>query len=64
MATDSSATQGPTAVAISVVFAVITFIVISLRLFSRIVVVRSVGLDDSKFTPATTYFKMLILACL
>lgn len=40
--------QGPTATAISIVFAVITAIVISLRLFSRIYIVRSTGLDDSK----------------
>ncbi|KFX90994.1 hypothetical protein V490_06144 [Pseudogymnoascus sp. VKM F-3557] len=38
--------QGPTATAISIVFAVMTAIVISLRLFSRIYIVRSTGLDD------------------
>ncbi|KFY30406.1 hypothetical protein V493_01939 [Pseudogymnoascus sp. VKM F-4281 (FW-2241)] len=38
--------QGPTATAISIVFAVITAIVITARLFSRIYIVRSTGLDD------------------
>ncbi|KFY55110.1 hypothetical protein V496_07110 [Pseudogymnoascus sp. VKM F-4515 (FW-2607)] len=38
--------QGPAATAISIVFAVMTGVVISLRLFSRIYIVRSTGLDD------------------
>jgi hypothetical protein len=41
-----SESQGPTAVAICILFAVITFIVISLRLFSRIFIIHSTGLDD------------------
>jgi hypothetical protein len=48
MAAMDYGSQGPTATAISIVFAVMTAIVISLRLFSRIYIVRSTGLDDSK----------------
>jgi hypothetical protein len=55
-------TQGPTATAISIVFAVMTVIVISLRLFSRIVIVQSTGLDDSKFTLPYQIFKILTTA--
>ncbi|KAL1638365.1 hypothetical protein SLS56_000173 [Neofusicoccum ribis] len=38
--------QGPTVVTISVVFAVITFIIMALRLWARIFIVQKVGLDD------------------
>ncbi|KAB2578780.1 Integral membrane protein [Lasiodiplodia theobromae] len=38
--------QGPTVVTISVIFAVITFIIMSLRLWARIFIVQKVGYDD------------------
>jgi hypothetical protein len=38
--------QGSIVVGISVAFAVLTFIVLALRLFSRIYVLHKMGLDD------------------
>ncbi|KKY18262.1 putative integral membrane protein [Diplodia seriata] len=38
--------QGPTVVTISVVFAIITFIIMTLRLWARIFIVQKVGYDD------------------
>ncbi|KAF4301336.1 integral membrane protein [Botryosphaeria dothidea] len=38
--------QGPTVITISVVFAVITFIIMALRLWARIFLVQKVGMDD------------------
>lgn len=38
--------QGPTVVTISVIFAVMTFIIMSLRLWARIFIVQKVGYDD------------------
>ncbi|KAJ5833889.1 hypothetical protein N7474_002200 [Penicillium riverlandense] len=38
--------QGPTVTGVCVAFAVLTFLVLSLRLFSRIVVLGKMGLDD------------------
>ncbi|CAG7981445.1 unnamed protein product [Penicillium salamii] len=38
--------QGPVVVGIAVAFAVVTFIVLALRLFSRIYVLRKMGIDD------------------
>lgn len=40
--------QGPTVTTVSVVFGVITIITISLRLFARIHITRSFGVDDGK----------------
>lgn len=44
-----NASKGPTTNTICVFFMIMSFIVISLRLFSRLWVVRAMGLDDSKF---------------
>ncbi|KAK9643769.1 hypothetical protein V6Z96_008469 [Aspergillus fumigatus] len=44
MASDS---QGPFVVGISIAFAVVTFVVICLRMFARVVVLNHVGMDDS-----------------
>jgi hypothetical protein len=60
---DPSGTQGPTAIAISIVFAVVAFFVISLRLFSRIAIVRSAGVDDGKFYSFLDTSKALIVGC-
>ncbi|KAE8165446.1 hypothetical protein BDV40DRAFT_65776 [Aspergillus tamarii] len=46
--------KGPTVIAIAVTFAVWTFIIISLRLFSRVFVLQKMGLDDY----------MIVCACL
>ncbi|KAF7114931.1 hypothetical protein CNMCM5793_000701 [Aspergillus hiratsukae] len=43
MASDS---QGPVVVGIAIAFAVVTFVVICLRMFARVVVLQSVGVDD------------------
>ncbi|KAF7717488.1 Uncharacterized protein PECH_007958 [Penicillium ucsense] len=42
----ANGSQGPTVVGISLAFAVLTFIVLSLRLFARIYVLGKMGLDD------------------
>ena len=47
--------QGATVITVSVVFAVLTAIVISSRMFARLYVVQHVGLDDSEFSCAMTY---------
>lgn len=44
----SNGSQGPVVVGISVAFAVLTFVVLSLRLFARIYVLGQMGLDDCK----------------
>lgn len=41
-------TQGPTVVGIAIAFAAITFLVIILRLFARIYVLKKMGVDDCK----------------
>ncbi|GIK03824.1 hypothetical protein Aspvir_007898 [Aspergillus viridinutans] len=43
MASDS---QGPVVVGISIAFAIVTFVVIYLRMFARVVVLEHVGVDD------------------
>lgn len=43
-------TQGPVVVGICVAFAVITFCVLVLRLFSRVYVLGKMGLDDCKWS--------------
>lgn len=50
MTADLTQNQGPMVESIAIFFAVLTAIVISLRLFSRIVIVQYVGLDDGEFT--------------
>lgn len=50
MASDS---QGPVVVGIAIAFAVVTFVVICLRMFARVVVLQSVGVDDCKSSPVT-----------
>lgn len=40
--------QGPTVNSVAIVFAVISFIAVVLRLWARISIVRSVGADDCK----------------
>lgn len=44
-----SDSQGPFVVGISIAFAVVTFVVICLRMFARVVVLNHVGMDDCKF---------------
>lgn len=41
-------TQGPVIAGIAIAFAVLTFFVISLRLFSRLYVLGKMGVDDCK----------------
>lgn len=43
-------TQGPTVDAVSIAFGVLTLITISLRLWARIFVVKSLGVDDCEYT--------------
>jgi hypothetical protein len=43
---DEHGSQGPTVVGICLAFAVLTFVVLSLRLFARIYVLGKMGLDD------------------
>lgn len=45
--------QGPVVVGIAVAFAVVTFIVLALRLFSRIYVLRKMGIDDCRWSTPT-----------
>lgn len=40
--------QGPVVIGICIAFAILTFIVLSLRLFARIYVLGKMGLDDCK----------------
>lgn len=42
--------QGPVVVGIAVAFAIVTFIVLALRLFSRIYVLRKMGIDDCRWS--------------
>jgi hypothetical protein len=46
MASDS---QGPVVVGISIAFAIVTFVVVCLRIFARFIVLERVGVDDCKF---------------
>jgi len=41
--------QGPVVVGICLAFAILTFIVLSLRLFARIYVLGKMGVDDCQF---------------
>ncbi|KAG7102642.1 hypothetical protein HYQ44_020402 [Verticillium longisporum] len=41
-----SETQGPTVIAVAAVFAVLLFFTLILRIYARVVVVKSVGPDD------------------
>lgn len=43
-------TQGPTVDAVSIAFGVLTLVSISLRLWARIFVVKSLGIDDCEYT--------------
>lgn len=40
--------QGPVVSGISIAFAVLTFVVLALRLFSRVYVLGKMGIDDCK----------------
>ena len=51
--------QGPVVSGISIAFAVLTFVVLALRLFSRIYVLGKMGIDDCK---ETLDFKIEIFA--
>lgn len=42
-------TQGPTVDAVSIAFGVLTLVSISLRLWARIFVVKSLGIDDCEY---------------
>lgn len=42
--------QGPTVSGVALAFAVLTFIVLSLRLFSRVYVLRKMGPDDCEYS--------------
>ena len=48
MATDSQGSQVHTVIAVSIIFAVLTFFVLSLRLYARYYVLRTIGLVDCK----------------
>lgn len=53
-------TRGPTVTAVAVSFAVISFLAIFLRLWSRIFVVRTFGADDGAYSK---YRELLVQAC-
>lgn len=63
MASDS---QGPVVVGIAIAFAVVTFVVICLRMFTRVVVLQSVGVDDCKFVFCEGWqkFALVLILCL
>lgn len=42
--------QGPTANSVAIIFAALTFFAIVFRLWARIFIVKSVGLDDCELT--------------
>lgn len=44
--------QGPVVVGICLAFAILTFIVLALRLFARIYVLGKMGVDDCQFAPS------------
>jgi hypothetical protein len=46
---DINESQGPVVEGVCVAFAILTFIVLALRLFSRICVLGQMGLDDCKW---------------
>lgn len=48
---DATESQGPTVNAVAIVFAVITAITITLRLWARVFIVKKVGADDGELTP-------------
>ena len=52
-----SDSQGPTVVTVSVVFAVLTAVVMSMRLYARVFIVQKLGLDDGKPTKQETYLR-------
>jgi hypothetical protein len=41
-------TQGPKVVGIAIAFAAVTFVVLLLRLFARVYVLKKMGVDDCK----------------
>lgn len=41
--------QGPLVTTVSIVFAVISFLTIAIRLYARLFVSKSLGIDDCKF---------------
>lgn len=43
--------QGSTVNSVAIVFAVISFLAVALRLWARTCIVRSLGADDCKFSP-------------
>ena len=49
---DENESQGPTVNAVAIVFAVITAITITLRLWARVFIVKKVGADDGELTPS------------
>lgn len=50
MAAAEPESQGPTVNAISIVFAIITAVVMLARLYARVFLVQKLGLDDGEFT--------------
>ena len=62
-----SGSTGPTTKNVAVAFGVITFVVISLRLFSRAYVIRHVGVDDGKCGPkkseTETNMQAVLIVC-
>ncbi len=48
MATNIQGSQVHTVIAVSIIFAVLTFFVLSLRLYARYYVLRTIGLVDCK----------------
>lgn len=49
--------QGPMVVGVSVAFAALTFVVLALRLFSRIFVLGQMGLDDCKWIISDLFYQ-------
>ena len=48
---DATESQGPTVNAVAIVFAIITAVTITLRLWARVFIVKKVGADDGESTP-------------
>jgi hypothetical protein len=62
--TGDNGSQGPMVVGICLAFAVLTFIVLSLRLFARIYVLGKMGVDDCEFAGNRFIKRNMLINCL
>lgn len=51
-------TQGPLVLGVSIAFAVLTFVILCLRLFSRIYILGNMGVDDCMWCLYCTYLNL------